>query len=29
MKKQGMSSDHWIDALYFWLQAQGLTQRVK
>jgi acetyl esterase/lipase len=29
MKKQGTSSDHWIDALYFWLQAQGLTQRVK
>ena len=27
MKKQGTSSDHWIDALYFWLEAQGLTGR--
>jgi hypothetical protein len=26
MRKQGTSSDHWIDALYFWLEAQGLTK---
>jgi acetyl esterase/lipase len=26
MKKQGKSSDHWIDALYFWLEGQGLTK---
>jgi acetyl esterase/lipase len=26
MRKQGTSSDHWIDALYYWLQAQGLTR---
>lgn len=25
MRKQGTSSDHWIDELYFWLGAQGLT----
>lgn len=25
-RKQGTSSDHWIDALYNWLQAQGLTK---
>ena len=24
-KKQGRTSDHWIDEFYFWLQAQGLT----
>ena len=27
MRKQGTSSDHWIDALYYWLDAQGLTRR--
>ena len=27
MRKQGTSSDHWIDALYFWMEAQGLTRR--
>jgi acetyl esterase/lipase len=27
MKKQGTSSDHWIDAFYYWLDAQGLTKR--
>jgi acetyl esterase/lipase len=27
MKKQGTSSDHWIDELYFWLEAQGFTRR--
>lgn len=27
MKKQGTTSDHWIDDLYFWLSAQGLTKR--
>jgi acetyl esterase/lipase len=25
-RKQGTSSDHWIDALYYWLEAQGLTR---
>jgi hypothetical protein len=25
MRKQGTSSDHWIDAFYFWLEGQGLT----
>jgi acetyl esterase/lipase len=23
MRKQGTSSDHWIDAFYYWLEAQG------
>jgi acetyl esterase/lipase len=27
MKKQGTSSDHWIEAFYYWLEAQGLTKR--
>jgi acetyl esterase/lipase len=27
MRKQGTSSDHWVDALYYWLDAQGLTRR--
>lgn len=27
MKKQGTSSDHWIDAFYYWLEAQGLTRQ--
>jgi acetyl esterase/lipase len=26
LRKQGTSSDHWIDALYNWLEAQGLTR---
>jgi acetyl esterase/lipase len=26
MKKQGTSSDHWIDEPYDWLEAQGLTK---
>jgi acetyl esterase/lipase len=27
LKKQGTTSDHWIDAFYDWLEAQGLTRR--
>jgi acetyl esterase/lipase len=27
MRKQGTTSDHWIDELYFWLESQGLTKR--
>ena len=27
VKKQGTSSDHWIDAFYYWLEAQGLTRQ--
>ena len=26
MRKQGKTSDHWIDEFYFWLDAQGLTR---
>lgn len=26
-KKQGTTSDHWIDEFYYWLEAQGLTGR--
>lgn len=26
MRKQGTSSDHWIDAFYYWLEAQGLAR---
>jgi acetyl esterase/lipase len=26
MRKQGTSSDHWIDEFYFWLEAQGFTK---
>ncbi|MGD0141317.1 MAG: alpha/beta hydrolase [Tepidisphaeraceae bacterium] len=26
MRKQGRSSDHWIDEFYYWLEAQGLTR---
>jgi acetyl esterase/lipase len=26
LRKQGTSSDHWIDALYYWLEAQGFTR---
>lgn len=25
-RKQGTSSDHWIEAYYFWLEAQGFTK---
>jgi acetyl esterase/lipase len=28
MKKQGTTSDHWIEEFYFWLQCQGLTHSV-
>lgn len=28
MHKHGTSSDHWIDELYYWLEAQGLTKRI-
>ncbi len=27
MKKQGTTSDHWIEDLYNWLDAQGLTKK--
>ena len=27
MKKQGTSSDHWLDAFYYWVEAQGFTKR--
>jgi acetyl esterase/lipase len=26
MRKQGKTSDHWIDEFYYWLEAQGLTR---
>jgi acetyl esterase/lipase len=26
MRKQGTSSDHWIDAFYEWLRTQGLVR---
>lgn len=29
MRKQGKSSDHWIDEFYYWLEAYGLTRPVK
>jgi acetyl esterase/lipase len=29
MRKQGKTSDHWIDEFYFWLEAQGLTRPAK
>lgn len=29
MQKKGTTSDHWIDAYYYWLEAQGLTKRVQ
>jgi acetyl esterase/lipase len=28
MRKQGTTSDHWIDAFYYWLEAQGFTRRM-
>lgn len=27
MKKQGTSSDYWIDAFYYWLESQNLTNQ--
>ena len=27
VKKQGTTSDHWIDEFYYWLEAQGLNRR--
>jgi acetyl esterase/lipase len=27
MKKQGTTSDHWVDEFYWWLAAQGLTTK--
>lgn len=29
MKKQGTTSDHWVDEFYWWLDAQGLTRKVR
>jgi acetyl esterase/lipase len=29
MKKQGTTSDHWIEELHYWLEAQRLTQPVR
>lgn len=29
MRKQGKSSDHWVDDFYYWLEAQGLTRPLK
>jgi len=29
MKKQGTTSDHWIDLFYSWLEAQGFTRRTE
>ncbi len=26
MRKQGASSDHWIDEFYYWMEAQGFTR---
>jgi acetyl esterase/lipase len=26
MRKQGASSDHWIDEFYYWLESQGFTK---
>jgi acetyl esterase/lipase len=27
MRKQGTTSDHWIDEFYFWLEARGFANR--
>lgn len=27
LRKQGTSSDHWIDEFYDWLEAKGLTRK--
>jgi acetyl esterase/lipase len=29
MRKQGKTSDHWIDEFYYWMEAQGLTRPLK
>ncbi len=29
MRKQGTTSDHWIDEFYWWLEAHGLTHPIK
>jgi acetyl esterase/lipase len=29
MRKQGTSSDHWIDEFYYWMEAQGFTKPVR
>lgn len=29
MRKQGTTSDHWIDEFYYWLEAQRLTRPLK
>jgi dienelactone hydrolase len=29
MKKQGTTSDHWMDEFYWWLESQGLTKPAK
>jgi acetyl esterase/lipase len=29
MRKQGKTSDHWIDEFYYWLEALGLTRPLK
>jgi acetyl esterase/lipase len=29
MRKQGTTSDHWLDEFYWWLEAQGLTKPIK
>jgi acetyl esterase/lipase len=29
MRKQGRSSDHWIDEFYYWLEGLGLTHPAK
>ena len=29
MRKQGTSTDHWIDAFYYWMEARGLTRPSK
>jgi acetyl esterase/lipase len=29
MKKEGTTSDHWIEEFYWWLQAQGITKSRK
>ena len=29
MRKQGKTSDHWIDEFYYWLEAQGVTRPLR
>jgi dipeptidyl aminopeptidase/acylaminoacyl peptidase len=29
MRKQGTTSDHWLDEFYWWLEAHGLTKPSK